>query len=442
MKSWIKKTLLVGCSTIVGIGIVILPFLLFLQPANDFVFGNFHSYINEELRNELTNKYNIKWQYYGSNAQIPTFIQNKTLDIAIATNNTIGKLIKNQSLRKIPWDKFNIKLNETNTVKTYKDLEQVVTPATWKVCEIIGKEIGIENLLEYTVPYFMQNFVFAYRGKQIEKLNNRSDFKQIFDYISQDKEFNSKLGNVMMIEDSRSIYNTAKLMSNNPNINPTQNEISINSIDNVYNNIANYYSNKKNNLTFSPDSSIVLNKVALNQSKGAFMYNGDAIYSALGGDNPEDTPNLPNFEPTPDFHAIVPQNTFYAMDGIVINKSISDTKLNKAIDIIREISLSGLSYDEKIDEVNNENKYVYSATCNFNFINYTPCYSKLYNFAIDNSDKGYFSKEGLNINTINTLINLIKMDHNNINEKNIELPESEEFNSNLNIAFTTFKNKL
>lgn len=442
MKSWIKKTILASCSAIVGIGIIILPFLLFLQPANDFVFGNFHSYISEDLRNELTNKYNIKWQYYGSNAQIPTFIQNKTLDIAIATNNTIGKLIKNNSLSEIPWDRFNIKLNENEFVKSYKDLKEIVTPFTWKICEIIGKSINIDNLLQYTVPYFMQNFIFAYRGKQIDQLSNNSSFKKIFDYISQDKDFNSKFGNVMMIEDPRSIYNVAKLMSNNPNINPLQNETSINSIDSIYNNIASYYSNKKNHLTFSPDSSIVLNKIALNQSKGAFMYNGDAIYSALGGDNSENDPNLPSFEPISNFHVIIPENTFYAMDGIVINKSISEAKLNKAIEIIKEVSLSGVSYDEQINQTNNDGKYKYSSTRNFSYINYTPCYTKLYNFAIDNSSNGYFANEGLNINTINTLIKLIKMDINSINSANIELPETEEFNSNLNIAFTTFKNKL
>lgn len=448
MKSWIKKSLLVFSSTCVGISIIVLPFLFFIKPANDFVFGNFNSYISEDVRKDLTNEYNIKWQYYASNAQIPTFIQNKTLDIAIATNNTIGKLIDENLLKPIPWDKFQITKDDGTTVKSYLDLKNIVTPAVWNICEIIAQNIdGVDNILEYTVPYFMQNFVFSYRGKQIEKLNENSNFKEIFDFISNDAEFTSKFSNVMMIEDARSIYDVSRLIDENSDINPIEGlDTSISKINSSFDNIANYYSasNKKNILTFNADSSIVLNKIALNQSKGAFMYNGDAIYAALGGDNPSTSPNLPNFENDPDFHVIVPANTFYALDGIVINKDISDVKMKKAINIINQLCLSGLSAGENISEYDNKiDDYKYMSTRNFNFVNYTPCYSKLYDYTIDDTENGYFSQQEIeNPNELKTLINLIKINADIINKKNIELPRSDEFNSNLNIAFTTFKNKL
>ena len=446
MKSWIKKTLLVFSSTCVGVGIIVLPFLFFLKPANDFVFGNFNSYISEEVRKELTDQHNIKWQYYGSNAQIPTFIQNKTLDIAIATNNTIGKLIDEKLLKPIPWEKFEIKKENGTIVQSYLDLKDIVTPAVWNVCEIIAQSInGVDNILEYTVPYFMQNFVFTYRGKKIQELSENSSFKEIFNHISKDPSFTSKLGNVMMIEDARSVYDVSRLMNEEADINPIEGvDTTIAKINNSFDNISNYYLEQKNQLTFNADSSVVLNKIALNQSKGAFMYNGDAIYAALGGDNLPTNPNLPNFENEPDFHTIVPTNTFYALDGIVINKDISENKLNKAVDIIKDLCLSGLSAGEDISEFDNSiDDYKYMSARNFNFVNYTPCYTKLYDYTIDPTENGYFSEQEIeNQNELNILINLIKINANTISSKNIELPRSDEFNSNLNIAFTTFKNKL
>lgn len=444
MKSWVKKSLLASTATLVAAGIIVLPFLVFSKPADDFVFGNFNSYIGEEIRQEITQKYNIKWQYYGSNAQIPTFIQNKTLDVAIATNNTIGKLVEDDSIQPIPWDKFELIKSDGQLVKNYSDMQEFVTPFTWVVCEIIGKELGFNNLLEYTVPYFMQNFVFAYRGNQINELTHTSSFKEIFDFISNSNEFTSKKSSVMFIEDSRTIYNVASLIANpTASINPTAINETISKINEVYNNITNYYSSydKKNILTFNADSSIVLNKLALNQSKASFMYNGDAIYAALGGDNVNST-ELPNFE-NQDFYTIVPKENFYALDGFVINKSMNPNKMDKAIELIKEISLSGLNPGEKINDVSND-EYIYTSTRNFEAINYTPCYTKLYDYAIDTTETGYFyeSDNQMPQNQINLLVDLLKMDASNITKNNIELPMDNTFASNLEIAFITFKSKI
>ena len=50
MRSWIKKTLLGISSTVVGLGIIVLPFLIFVQPSNEFVFGNFQSYMSDNVK--------------------------------------------------------------------------------------------------------------------------------------------------------------------------------------------------------------------------------------------------------------------------------------------------------------------------------------------------------------------------------------------------------
>ena len=63
MRSWIKKTLLGISSTVVGLGIIVLPFLIFVQPSNEFVFGNFQSYMSDNVKDDLSSRYKINWQY-------------------------------------------------------------------------------------------------------------------------------------------------------------------------------------------------------------------------------------------------------------------------------------------------------------------------------------------------------------------------------------------
>ena len=68
----------------------------------------------------------------------------------------------------------------------------------------------------------MQDFVFSYRGNKIN-LSNDANFYDIFQYIVNDKNFNSKNSSIMMIDDSRTVFDVCKLMENtsNPNINPS-----------------------------------------------------------------------------------------------------------------------------------------------------------------------------------------------------------------------------
>ena len=465
MKSWIKKTLLGIGSTIVGLGIIVLPFLIFIQPSNEFVFGNFQSYMSGNVKDYLSNKYKINWQYYGSNAEIPTYIQNKTLDLAIATNNMIAQLAMSNQLLPIPWDEFDLIKSDGNKINSYKDLEGFVSDATWWLAKTIGGTIKLpnvngepcDNLLAYCVPYFMQDFVFCYRGEKMDELSNESiSFKEIFDYISNDSKFNSKNSSVMMIDDSRSVYNVAKIVGSDSDINPSSgvllsgtnlnstNALSIKNFDETYDNIAKYYTNKKKNiLTFNSDSSIVLNKIALNQTKGAFMYNGDAIYAAMGGDNESNQTGLPQFGDNQDFYSIVPNVNFYALDGVVINKSIDPKKKKSAIEIVKSLCLSGLQQGEIVSDRNINGDYKYLSVQNFNFLNYTPCYKSLYEYAINPSENGYFSQNDIeNYEQKQLLIDLMKINSEQINQENVELPVTELTKSNINLAYLDFKNKI
>lgn len=466
MRNWVKKTLLALGSTVVGVGVIVLPFIIFIQPTNEFGFGNFQSYISEDVKQALEKRYKMNWQYYGSNSEIPTFINNKTLDVAVATNNMVAQLAISDKIMPIPWDKFGLIKDDGTEVKTYKDLKGFVSESTWWLSQSIARAVSLpklpdgsecDNLLAYCVPYFLQNFVFCYRGEKINNIDYGSvSFKSIFDYISQDKRFNSKNSNVMMIDDYRSVFNIAKVIKGDNDINPevgilkqdsdlnSINSLPISYFDDVYDSISDYYSKgKRNVLTFNSDSSIVLNKVALNQTSGAFMYNGDAVYAAMGGDNSEGALGLPQFGDNQDFFSIVPSDTFYAMDGIVINKSIDDKKLDDAIEIIKMLCLSGLQKGENISERDSDGEYKYLSTQNFDYLNYTPCYEKLYAYSIDQSENGYFEQNDItDASQKKLLIDLLTINPVPINDYTIELPLTELTKSNINLAYVNFKTKI
>ncbi|MDE5651537.1 MAG: hypothetical protein K2H80_00505, partial [Ureaplasma sp.] len=404
MNKFIKNALSIGISLIVGSGLIVLPFVMFSFSKDGLVLGNFQSYISPNVQNYLSNKYDINYQYYGTNAEIPTFIKNKTLDLAIATNNTIAQLAIENQIQPVPWSKFNLQYfdenNQIKKVESFYDMQYLVTDFTWSLCEYIGQSIGIQNLLEYCVPYFMQKFLFAYRGPAISELNDNQNitYNDIFQYISNSSYFTSSNASVMMIEDARSVYDVASLIKKNPindGINPREGILSKNNptnklapkiqeLNEVYNSIFSFYENKenKNIITFNSDSSILLNKLALNQIKGAFLYTGDVIYSALNGDNSSSSLHKPNFdENTRDFYAVSPKNNFFAMDGIIFNKTLTDKKLEDACNVVKDLVFSGSSINENIGDIDSNDTFKYLSMQNFDYLLYTPCYKKLYDYA-------------------------------------------------------------
>ncbi|MDE5617434.1 MAG: hypothetical protein K2I36_01100 [Ureaplasma sp.] len=462
MNKFIKNTLSIGISLIIGSGLIVLPFIMFSFSKNGLVLGNFQSYISPNVQNYLSNKYDINYQYYATNAEIPTFIKNKTLDLAIATNNTIAQLAIENQIQPVPWSKFNLEyLDENNQVKkveSFFDMKYLVTDFTWSLCEYIGKSVGINNLLEYCVPYFMQKFLFAYRGPEISELNENQNitYNNIFQYISNSSYFTNSNASVMMIEDARSIYDVASLIKDNSindGINPKEGVLKkdnplnksapkIQELNQVYDAIFDFYKNKenKNIITFNSDSSILLNKLALNQIKGAFLYTGDVIYSALNGDNSSSSPQKPNFEKsTRDFYAISPKDNFFAMDGIIFNKTLSDQKLDDACNVVKELVFSGMSINENISDLDSSENYKYLSMENFDYLLYTPCYIKLYDYAISEYFKGV--SDG-NVVLENFLIDVLTINSDEIHINNVEKPLNNLSESNLNVAFENFRTKI
>lgn len=456
MNKYLTKTLMITGSILLSGGVIALPFSLLSINSNSIVIGNFQSYMSPTLMSSLNKNYNINWQYYSSNAEIPTYIQNKTLDIAIATNNMVGQLIVQDSIQKIEWERFNIKTPSGVVVKDYNDLKEIVTPATWNLCEIIGQSIGIQNLLEYCIPYFSQDLVFGYNGPIITdiRLSPKSNFNDIFSYITdtsiQNNKFLKNNSSVMMIKDARTVFDVCNLI-NEKNINPENAIISIDNKNNVssptidemneiYNNIYNYYLgiNNKNIITFNSDSNVVLNKFANNEINGAFFYNGDAIYSLMGGDSTSiaDEYTVEQIDEwTNNKHIIIPEKNFIAMDAFVINKTLDNSKKDQVYNIIKSISLDF----ENMFNVDEEGNYLSPTMQNFDYINYTPCYSQLYDYVINTYFKDCFPN---NPSLSSLLEEIIKIDESTISKNNLELPINNLAESNMNIAFTNFIDKI
>lgn len=456
MNKYLTKTLMITGSILLSGGVIALPFSLLSINSNSIVIGNFQSYMSPTLMSSLNKNYNINWQYYSSNAEIPTYIQNKTLDIAIATNNMVGQLIVQDSIQKIEWERFNIKTPSGVVVKDYNDLKEIVTPATWSLCEIIGQSIGIQNLLEYCIPYFSQDLVFGYNGPIITdiRLSPKSNFNDIFSYITdtsiQNNKFLKNNSSVMMIKDARTVFDVCNLIDEK-NINPVNAIISIDNKNNVssptidemneiYNNIYNYYLgiNNKNIITFNSDSNVVLNKFANNEINGAFFYNGDAIYSLIGGDSTSiaDEYTVEQIDEwTNNKHIIIPEKNFIAMDAFVINKTLDNSKKDQVYNIIKSISLDF----ENMFNIDEDGNYLSPTMQNFDYINYTPCYSQLYDYVINTYFKDCFPN---NPSLSSLLEEIIKIDESTISKNNLELPINNLAESNMNIAFTNFIDKI
>ena len=291
---------------------------------------------------------------------------------------------------------------------------------------------GIDSDASMTNPY--ANMVRGYRDGFASNIITQATLEQDLHALTKGLIFRAKFsigaeGSNMTTRSYAPFYYTLK---------------EYDKINDVYKNLNNFFINKNPNIiTFNSDSSTLLNKLALNETKGCFMYNGDAIYSALGGDNSSNYNQLPKFGVNQNFWSIIPKNNFYAMDGIVISKNIDNQKMDTAIKLISDLCFSGINSNEPIYQLDasNPNKYKFLSMSNFAYVNYTPCYSKIYNYATD--PKGYFYNEtDGDIDIVNFLINLISIDHKKINLNNVELPINETTKSNMDISYVEFKNSI
>ena len=407
------KIILISCLCVVCVGLPATLIGISLSSSkSDFVFGNYSSYMAPNVKKILSNKYGVSFDTYENSDAIAYNFKKNNMDLAVSTSYETSSLIKNNLLKKLDWPSIDKSINDSN------DALKLFTPAVQNILTSVdyNNDGRNDNLLDYAIPYFVQDLVFIYRGEKANISDNAS-WIEVFEFIKNDKRFNpnrmnSNLPLLGIIDDSRTVFSLSKIVNKQKDINPTNNE-SIESLLSSYINLIPYISNFGPKSVLFSDSNSLLNKIANNELNGAIIYNGDGIFSAFGGDDgisiDDDT-----------FHAIKPTDTLVALDLVVINKKISNENLNKSYDIMNDLCLK---FDSSIYE--DEISYL-----NFDYVNYTPALSSLYDFI----KNGNYFNGPLKIK----FLKLFELNKNNLVEKSI----TNLTKSNLLFAYVCFKQRL
>ena len=383
-KSKVKKSLL----SLVALA----PLCTVILPAcsdSGIVVANFESYMSQDLMDEMRREFNCQFLYYDTNETIETKFE-KNYDIAIPSSYEAMILKKKGQLEKIDWSKFgmvarigNLDVPVENSIQAaylFSDSTQKVLSAQDELYFELGYLNEDEHILDYCIPYFLQSWMFAYKGDAIESLDGEDiTWKDAAYEIGKNDRFkrDAKGVNIACIDDSRTMYGMSKLVYDQKNdvpqdewnINPKTANESISQYEDVYDSfISNFNSDT---FYFNSDSQAVLQTLAdPNGSNGAFCYNGDALY-ALTGAGISDFEKVWNSD---NFHAVMPNESVITIDMMVFNKKIDDRGeeyRQKVYDIAKRITLEGGSVDEDIAETDDEDNYIYGPMINFDFVMYT-----------------------------------------------------------------------
>jgi len=221
------------------------------------------------------------------------------------------------------------------------------------------------------------------------------------------------------------------LYTNDQNINPQKNNYSINDYYNQYELFFSKFKNQKNSFYINSDSGLVLADLAETDGlNAAICYNGDILYAAMGAD-------LDGVEPynSSNFHFVKPNNTLVALDCLVINKNIEDLNNQKqkdVYDVAYKVCLEGANLSEqKISETNSQDEYTYGPMINFDYVLYTSPLKNINQYALDDSENGYFGNDSDGIGDLLRSIYMIDLTGLDIS-KIMEQPIDNLSKSNMN----------
>lgn len=350
----------------------------------NFVLGNFESYMAPDLQKRLQTAYhNVKFESYPSNENAVGKFKSGSYSSAILSSYAIIELQKSGFLSKIDWSKFDLK-NPDNPSEKITNAQEALSLFSIPIQQILTDKKtnqGIENLLEYSVPYFFQTVVFAYRGDVIAEFNdpqNPPSYGQILDLIGtkyKDRFDNGRLGTV---EDEKTLFSIASLVyeedtnqSRHVADSPfSKQNPSVDDYLKIFESLNHSTKDPDNankqrikgkgwrsnpsSIFLNSDSNTLVNRLAQPEGSqgalnGALFYNGDAIFSAVGGDNNKEADKAKiNGK---NFHIVTPKLPVYALDSMVINQRLPKS-FHQAHQVIKNITLEGAD-DLSSEHVNN-----------------------------------------------------------------------------------------
>lgn len=156
-----------------------------------------------------------------------------------------------------------------------------------------------------------------------------------------------------MVASPQSVYSVAASIQNAditpegeaPITNPTNNNSSISQMQTTFSYFTSNLSSKYlgvNPMYRSDSSSGIINELDNGQLNGGFCYNGDALYTAMGGNFANSLTNEQWERLTPqNFHVVQPKYTMIALDTVGINSSLPNTLLLPAYKFMYDLCLEG-----------------------------------------------------------------------------------------------------
>ncbi|EDU19303.1 hypothetical protein WFS22_00985 [Ureaplasma parvum] len=229
--------------------LVFIPIITACSQKSKLVVGNFDSYMDPDVANEQAKRFrknNLSYSFYDNNEILSSLIKAKISDVQVASAYEVAKLAKNGLIKKINWAKFNLKDENNQTITSIEGLKKIFTKQVWAISNAYSSYLGDldkdgknDQLLEYMIPYFYQDLIFAYRGKKIPNLDdNKKDvyWSDVFKELTRNDgtpnrflyEQKANLGfgvdkrtpitiaknktKIIAIDDARTIYDIAKIM--------------------------------------------------------------------------------------------------------------------------------------------------------------------------------------------------------------------------------------
>lgn len=422
MKKITKSRLIKYISfSLLAVGLIVpIPLLIYSNISNtkNFVLGNYQSYMSSTVMNTLNHEYGLEYDYFETSEDVKKLLKKNTIDISTTTSYDLIDLVQEDLVSKVDWKRFNLNIGG-NQILNADDALQLFTKPTQDILKSYSINNTKINLLDYGIPYFIQDLVFVYRGQEINQLNGVVNWKDVLDVISNEERFKpTKYPQIISIDDPRTIYSIPRSIQTSPsNINPNKNT-TIDELQSTYQLLSDCLNKLgSNTINLNSDSNTVLNIVASGQMNGGFMFNGDAIYASNGGDD-----NVTIAQD--DFHVVKPNDTVVALDLMVMNKRMSDEdKIDKSYNIFKQLCLNDGGF-----EVNDVNPDVPTLTYeNFDYVNYTPPLNVIYDYVYNN----YFDPWQKTMIEVN--IN---------NPGQVELTLDNLLKSNFSFAWVGFKNSL
>ena len=418
------------------------------------VLANFESYMNLDLINKYEK--NINFLYYQTNEEIESKYK-KYYDLAIPSTYEVISLIQKHWVQKIEWERFELHDKNNNLIKNGTDALSLFTNT---IQNIIKSETNFfnnlfdenENLLDYCIPYFLQCFMFAYKGKEIPELESANNWEEYTNFIGNKTNPNLpdvfkpiKTSRIGCIDDGRTFYNLCHLIKtqkSNPNdpkkwsINPDNENESIEEMKNDFNYFTGKFSN--NYFYFNSDSQVILQSLSAPKdgNLSSFAYNGDILYAAMGAEvnNPYSPDNfhIDNLDAKP-----------LTLDALVINSKNNNNpqKLDKIYKLVKSLFLDHVDSDE-ISYMDENDEYMYDPMKNFDFLRYTSPFQSIDDYVNGN----YFSDVDFSFN--DDQIELYKNIYNikinpNIDITNfVEAPINDLCKSNMHWAYVEKKQEI